>query len=112
MTNNLLDPTPMPRLTDGIDHPVTVRHKLDSSLACLDFHVKQNSGRPARRRCCCRERGALMVKEVILPLLVWLLLAVVAAGIMTGAFLVTDSRNCNSRGGTFTVEGSTAWCRF
>lgn len=41
-TSNLLDPTPQPRISDGIDHPVTVRHKLDSSLDCLDFHVKQN----------------------------------------------------------------------
>lgn len=47
MTNaniaRLLDRQPQPRISDGIVHPVTVRHKttLEGSLACLNFHVGQ-----------------------------------------------------------------------
>lgn len=40
----LLDAPAAPRVSDGIDHPVTVRHTLDSRMDCFDFHVKQAQG--------------------------------------------------------------------
>ena len=54
----------------------------------------------------------IMFKEIILPLTVLLLIVVVIA--LAGAALSTwlFQSECAAEGGTYSVEGFTAWCRY
>lgn len=53
-----------------------------------------------------------MFKEIILPLII-IVSAVVAVSFgLTGVWTWQLSNECVANGGTFSVEGWTAWCRY
>lgn len=50
--------------------------------------------------------------RTVAPLLLLLLAVVLVALALTGAHLYIFSGECASAGGTFSVEGTSAWCRY
>jgi len=44
-------------------------------------------------------------------IVLWVLACLVAACTATAIYLVDMRGDCTDNGGTFTVEGGTAWCR-
>lgn len=53
-----------------------------------------------------------ITKEIILPLIVLVLIVVAFATLATGVWTWQLSNECAGNGGTFTVEGTMAWCRY
>lgn len=53
-----------------------------------------------------------MFKETILPIVLIVLVVVAVAFAITGVYLWDFSGDCTGNGGTFSIEGGTAWCRY
>jgi hypothetical protein len=53
-----------------------------------------------------------ITKEIILPVLLLILVVLAVVSVLTGFYMMDMSSTCGQDGGTFTVEGGTAFCRY
>lgn len=53
-----------------------------------------------------------MLKDIVFPMALLILAVVLISFALTGVWLSQVEADCIARGGTFTVEGSMAHCRF
>lgn len=53
-----------------------------------------------------------MFKEIVLPVSFWVLVVLVIVAVLTGVEVWHFSSECAAKGGTYSNEGMTAWCRY
>jgi len=51
-------------------------------------------------------------KEAVLAVLVCLFFATFVACALTGVTMLRDHKECVEQGGTYSIDGGTAWCRY
>lgn len=53
-----------------------------------------------------------MFRDIILPATLWIGMAIAFAIIATVLYVENFASDCADKGGTFSNEGTTAWCRY
>lgn len=53
-----------------------------------------------------------MFKEIVLPVSMWVLVVLAIVSVLTGFYVWDFANDCAASGGTYSTEGTTAWCSY